>query len=45
MTGVRGTRRVRRPSGFLLQVDQSFVDANIGDGVLYAYDDGAFWQR
>lgn len=30
---------------FVMQLDESFVDVNLGDcGVLYVFDEGAFWQ-
>lgn len=33
-----------RTEGFLLQVSESFIDANFGGGVMYLYDDDGFWQ-
>ncbi len=33
------------PNGFIMQFDEKFIDINLGDsGIMYVYNDYAFWQ-
>lgn len=33
-----------RTGGFVMQLDERFVEASFGGGVMYLYDDDGFWQ-